>query len=348
VAVWQEPVRGGHPDGRFLPMTGLELLRFQMSDPAFPRPPLQHLTGLKIVDVGLGSATFEMPLTPWLRSPQGAIGIGPLTIPADAALALSILSTLPAGHRVATSELSLRVLTPARPEGRAIARGSVIQTRRTIGLSEATVTDEHGRMLAHGTSLCFIVAPGSDGGPASRGPASTPDPEPIYATPDPWQRDAEGEVIDQATWDRLSGLEVLTGQLAGELPLPPIHHLTGITVRAAADGEVTFAMPATRWLCAPPAGRLQGGMVATLAETALSSAIQTTLGPGTALAPVDLKVNYLRPAADDGRDLTAHGKVMHRGRRIAVATSEVLDADGRRVALATGSAMVLPGRAASL
>jgi uncharacterized protein (TIGR00369 family) len=69
---------------------------------------------------------------------------------------------------------------------------------------------------------------------------------------------------------------------------------------------------------------------------------------GTAIAPVDLKVNYLRPLAADGRLARAHGRVVHSGRRIAVAAAEVSDADGRPIAVATGSAMVLPGRPASL
>jgi uncharacterized protein (TIGR00369 family) len=80
----------------------------------------------------------------------------------------------------------------------------------------------------------------------------------------------------------------------------------------------------------------------------LSAAIQTTLPAGTALAPIDLKVNYLRPLSSDGREATARGTIAHAGRRIAVAHAEVRDADGKQVALATGSAMILPGRAASL
>jgi uncharacterized protein (TIGR00369 family) len=66
------------------------------------------------------------------------------------------------------------------------------------------------------------------------------------------------------------------------------------------------------------------------------------------LAPVDLKVNYLRPLPADGRWAAATGRVQHLGRRIAVAGAEVVDADGRPVAIATGSAMLLPGRPASL
>jgi hypothetical protein len=40
--------------------------------------------------------------------------------------------------------------------------------------------------------------------------------------------------------------------------------------------------------------------------------------------------------------------VIHRGRGIAVGTSEVFDADGKKVAVATGSAVILPGRPATV
>jgi uncharacterized protein (TIGR00369 family) len=346
VPIWQEPVRGGHIGAGFAGLSGIEMLRRQLSGDGFPPPPLFHLTGLELVEVEHGSAVFGMPLTPWLRSAQGAISIGPLTVPVDAALALAVLSTLPAGGRVITSELSLRLLAPARPEGRVIARGSLLHARRTIALSEATMTDERGRLLAHGTSLCFILD--ADSAAVLDAPSAPTESEPAYDTPDPWQREPLGEVLDQSVWDQLSGLEVMHRVIAGALPRPPFHHLTGITLREAGDGEAVFSMPASRWLCAPPPGRLQGGTVAWLAETALSAAISTTLPAGTALAPIDLKVNFLRPAPADGRELLACGKVAHRGRRIAIANAEVSDADGRRVALATGSAMLLPGRPAAL
>jgi uncharacterized protein (TIGR00369 family) len=76
--------------------------------------------------------------------------------------------------------------------------------------------------------------------------------------------------------------------------------------------------------------------------------VQTTLPAGTALAPVDLKVYFLRPVAPDGRDLVARGTVIHRGRSMAVGTSDVFDADGKKVAVATGSAGILPGRPATV
>jgi acyl-coenzyme A thioesterase PaaI-like protein len=63
---------------------------------------------------------------------------------------------------------------------------------------------------------------------------------------------------------------------------------------------------------------------------------------------MDLKVYYLRPVAPNGRDLVAEGAVIHRGRTVAIGTSEVFDADGHKVAVASGSALMLPGRPATV
>ena len=71
-------------------------------------------------------------------------------------------------------------------------------------------------------------------------------------------------------------------------------------------------------------------------------AVQTLLPPGASYATLDLKVNFLRPVSPDGTDLTATGQVIHRGKTLAIASSEVFDAEGRKVAMATGSTRVLP------
>jgi uncharacterized protein (TIGR00369 family) len=312
-----------------------------------PRPPIQHLFGARLTEVGDGTAVFEMPLTEWLHAPQAAISIGALVIPADAALACAIQTQLPPATPYTTAEISLRLLAPARAGTTVRARGRVVHTKRTIKLSEVELIDSDDRLLAHGSSLCFVLPAIS---PAPEPPSAPPTtlPPTTEETPDPWRREPLGATLPQDVWDRLSGLEVLGSLLTGELPPPPIQYLTGIHLTSVERGRVTFAMPATEWLAAPPPGRAQGGTVALLAETALSDAIQSMAPAGTAIAPFDLKINYLRPLQVDGREATAAGTVIHAGRRIAIADARVLDADHKAVAVATGSAMILPGRAASL
>ena len=334
--VWREPPRGGYPDPALAELTAAEQIAAQLSGRT-PAPPLARLTGMRLVEIGDGTATFEMPITDWLRTPQGSVSIGPLTIPADGAVACAILTLLPPRTMLSTNEFSLRLLAPVRPGSLVRARGRVIQRRTTLALAEVAVTDEDDELIAHGSSLCIAtpmvhsIPPPPPGG-IGAGPPDAP--------PDPYRRPAAGAVLTAEQARDLSGLELLRGLLDGRVEPPPIQHLTGLRLERASAEEVTFGLPASEWFCAPPRGRVQGGVVALLAEAALSCAIQARLPAGTAFAPIDLKVNYLRPLAADGRPARGRGWSVHLGRRLAVAQAEVHDADGRAIAVATGSAML--------
>jgi len=50
----------------------------------------------------------------------------------------------------------------------------------------------------------------------------------------------------------------------------------------------------------------------------------------------------------DGNDLTTRARILHRGRTLVIAATEITNAEGKQVALATGSSMYLPGRPANL
>lgn len=310
-------------------------------------PPIGRLTGMRLTDVGLAGATFAMPASRWLLSPQGVISVGPLAILADGPLGCAVHSALPPRTAYVTSELSLRLLRPARADGTLLALGRLVHAGRSLALSGVQILDGDGRLLADGSALCFVRAlHGDPPGPAQVAAAATATPEP--GTPDPYERpEVGGEVIAPEVWERLSGLEILRAQVAGELPLPPLHHLTGLRPVAASEGEATFVLPCHEWLCSP-LRTIEGGTTAMLADSALVSAISTMAPAGTSVAAIDLKVNFLRPAFPDGRELRAVGRVRHAGRTIAVAEADVVDADGKAVAIATGSAMLRRGRRAEL
>ncbi len=102
-------------------------------------------------------------------------------------------------------------------------------------------------------------------------------------------------MIPPEAWEKLPGAEIVRLQIAGALPPPPLHHLTGLRPVEVGDGSATVVMPCTEWF-ASPSGRLQGGAIAMLADFAMLIAVQTTTAAGLAFAGVDLKVNFLRPA----------------------------------------------------
>ncbi len=236
-------------------------------------------------------------------------------------------------------------LTAIRPvgshSGTLTARGRLIHAGRSLGLSEVVVEDGRGMLVAHGTSRCFIFP--SMSAPQAERTDLQPVPAPEYPTPDPYLRPVAGAPLSQDVWDARTGLEVMQDFVAGALRPPPISSLTGLHPVEAGEGTCTFVLPATGWLCSPT-GRLEGGAIAMVAETAMGAAVQTTLEPGTSFAPFDLKVNFLRPVKPDGRDLVARGRVIHRGKSLAVGASEVENADGKLVAVAGGTSMILPGR----
>lgn len=328
---WREPIRGGHPDPHQLTLPGIEQLRLQMRD-ASPEAPLSRLTGMRLREVSPGQAVFTMPLTGWLAGADGAVPPGPLSIPADAAMACAIMSELPPGTPFTTSEMTLRVLRPVPPGGEVTASGRVLFSGPPVELAEVAVHDAAGKLIAHGSSVCMrlpAIAPPRANGDDGRGD--------IPATPDPWERPAPE--VPALSAER-SGIEQLEARIADTAPASPLERFTGLTPLEAGRGEALYGLAASPWFCAPPPGRLQGGVIITLIEAAMFGAVRTELPAAHPVHPVELKVNLLRPLASDDRVARARGTVMHAGRRLAVVRGELSDADGRAIAVATGSALL--------
>ena len=343
--VWLEDVRGAYPDPRLIALPGRERLEGWRRGIS-PPPPLFHLTGALPVAFGSGTADAVMPASDWLAASNGVITGGTLAILVDIAFGCSIETKLPAATPYTTAELSLSFLRPAQPGGTLSASGQAIHVGRSVGLSEAFVIEpESERLIAHGTSRLTIF-PALDPPPDPPGELE-PYEAPELETPDPYQRPAPGGIIGQDVWDELPGAEILRRQLAGELPPPPLHHLTGLRPTEIGDGSATFALPCSEWL-ASPTRLLQGGAIAMLADFAMLAAVETTTPAGLAFAGLDLKVNFLRPVEPDGSDLVARAEVVHAGRTIGITRATVTNAEGKSVALATASSIYLPGRPAGL
>ena len=333
--IWEEPVRGTFGDPSALRYAGVDRLRI-MAGREVATPPIFHLTGIIPTEAGFGSSTFQMPVSPWLQTTvPGLITGGVLAFLADGPLGTAIMTVCPPLGYMTTSDLSMSFLRPGTLDsGSLIGRARLIHAGKSVALSEVSIEDGAGRHLAHGTSRGFLLtAPGAP-------PEDSPDGvTPAQGTPDPYLRPVAGAPIPLDTWRCVSGFEALQACIRGEFA-PPIYHLTGLHPTEAAEGEAAFALPASPWLCSP-SPVLYGGAIALLADAALSGAVLTTVPAGASFAPLDLKVNYLRPVLPDGSVMTARARLVHRGRSMAVATAELYNEDGKKIAVASSSSMLL-------
>jgi uncharacterized protein (TIGR00369 family) len=106
----------------------------------------------------------------------------------------------------------------------------------------------------------------------------------------------------------------------------------------AGDGFVKFkARPDHRHL--NPAGGVHGGVYATILDSVMGNAVHTKLEAGVGYATVDLTVKMLAPMSVD-QDLFGEGRVIHIGKRTAVADGRITDQGGKLLAHGTCTCVI--------
>lgn len=285
--------------------------------------------------------SISMPASGWFCGPKGRLHSGIFALLLDMAHFYTVVSTLPAGAGCTTAELSMTVLGEPPASGAEMTASSrVIYSDERNALAEGLVTGRDGQPLAHSTSRYFLFAPGT----APSGPESEPlrQPPPPAAGSRLREPVPQPAPVDEAMLRHLSGLEILTAQITGDIPAAPIDRLAGIRLTEAGDGRVVFALPVQPALL-QEMGTVFGGVIALLAKSASGAAIQTIAAAGTGFTALDLKVNFLRPARPAGGELIATGTVTHRGSKLSIADA-IVTYQGRRVAIATGTTALTPPR----
>lgn len=337
--LWAEPVRGSYPLLAWLGLPGSERIGASLAL-RIPRPPMHHLTGLRPLEVDSDEIAWELPASPWFQTGAGPFLGGISAIAADAPLGGVLFRDLPPGAYPVSSELSMSFLRPASVASEAlIARARKIDLGRTQGLSEATVCDARGRVIAHMTSRLFIrtVSPVPD-------PLEDPSPpeQPSYDTPDPWARPLPEELAPQPGGGA-AGLDALRAIAAGDASGGPFMHLLGLQLVEADEGSVLLRVRTSEWLNSA-ARAIYGGFLALFVDAAMTFAVASTIPAGGSCAALDVKVHFLRPGVADGRSLDCRASVVHRSRRFAVTQAELLNPDGKPVVIASGSSMVFADR----
>ena len=138
----------------------------------------------------------------------------------------------------------------------------------------------------------------------------------------------------------MSGLDFLRAIMRQELPTPPFASTLGIVGISAEEGHVVFEMPVAEFHFSPLM-MMHGGITATLLDTVLGCAVQSTLKSGGGYTTTDLHIRYVRPIGLESGTLRADGRIVHRGSRTATAEGTVVDARGKPVAFGTAGCLIL-------
>ena len=91
-----------------------------------------------------------------------------------------------------------------------------------------------------------------------------------------------------------------------------------------------------------PLGGVHGGWAATIIILALGCAVQTTLAIGEAYTTAEFKVNLIRPITPRTGEVVCEGRVVHRGRTLAVSEATLKDDSGKLLAFGTETCSIFP------
>ena len=141
-------------------LTGLDQLR-AILEGRVAMPTMGRTLAFRLHRVADGEAEFVGEPTADFMNPLGTVHGGWAAAILDSALGCAVHSTLDRGARYTTLELKVnltRAILPA--SGLYTARGAVIARGRRIATSEARLIDAAGRICAHGTTTCLIMAGG--------------------------------------------------------------------------------------------------------------------------------------------------------------------------------------------
>jgi uncharacterized protein (TIGR00369 family) len=137
----------------------------------------------------------------------------------------------------------------------------------------------------------------------------------------------------------MSGLEFVQGLADGSLPLNTIAQTLGYDVSEAVSGRVVVtAEPSGIHL--NPAGTVHGGLAATLLDSCMGLAVQSTLEKGVSQTTLEFKISLVRPITPDTGPIRAEGIVMSRGRRVGTAEGRITDGNGRLLAHGTTTCLI--------
>jgi uncharacterized protein (TIGR00369 family) len=153
---WQDPIPTAAKGAQ---MAGLDYVRAIQAG-ELPPPPIAVVMNFSIVELEEGRAVFEGEPGEEHYNPIGVVHGGYAATLLDSALGCAVHTTLEQGEAYTTLGLEVKMVRPITAGvGTVRAEAEVLYRGRRQATAQAKLTDAAtGKLLAHGTATCMILA----------------------------------------------------------------------------------------------------------------------------------------------------------------------------------------------
>lgn len=118
--------------------------------------PFWRLLGIEVRAFETGSVTLSMPVTEQIMQSYGVVHGGALATLVDAAVGVSVQTTLEENEATTTIDLQVMYDRPVEA-GVLTAIGTIIKRGGTVVFGEAKIYDEKKRLVVHGSATYMIL-----------------------------------------------------------------------------------------------------------------------------------------------------------------------------------------------
>jgi uncharacterized protein (TIGR00369 family) len=137
-------------------MSGLQFVQ-GLVDGTLPLNTIAETLGYDVTEAVNGRVVVMAVPNGSHLNPSGTVHGGLAATLLDSCMGLAIRSTLDKDIGQTTLEFKISLLRPITPQtGPIKAEGVVLSSGRRVGTAEGRLTDDKGRLLAHGTTTCSI------------------------------------------------------------------------------------------------------------------------------------------------------------------------------------------------
>jgi uncharacterized protein (TIGR00369 family) len=139
-------------------LAGIDYMKEMIAGRIAP-PPIMRLMGFRLAQVGEGLAIFECEPAEQHYNPIGVVHGGLAMTLLDSAMGCCVHTRLPAGTGYTTLEAKVNLVRAITAKtGTIRATGKVIHFGGKTATAEGRLEDAAGKLLAHGTTTCIILA----------------------------------------------------------------------------------------------------------------------------------------------------------------------------------------------